>query len=134
MTTTTVTTTMTAAEQRDWRDQLKSLLLQATDKDEPPGGLRDDEPLFGHDARLGFDSMDALQLSMALQQAYGVRWVDSKDTRRAFLSLAHLADTLAAELQARGVTRSAPPTTTQPTTAPRTSDLAVAAASKPGRL
>jgi len=86
--------------QRAWRDQLKALLLQATEKEEPPGGLGDDEPLFGPDARLGFDSMDALQLSMALQQAYGVRWVDSKDTRRAFRSLAHLADTLAAELQA----------------------------------
>ena len=133
MTTTTTTITMTATEQRAWRDQLKVLLLHATDKDEPPGGLRDDEPLFGPDARLGFDSMDALQLSMALQQAYGVRWVDSKDTRRAFLSLAHLADTLAAELQARGLARPALPSTAATSTV-HTADLAVAAASKPGSL
>ena len=133
MTTTTATITMTATEQRAWRDQLKVLLLQATDKDEPSGGLHDDEPLFGPDARLGFDSMDALQLSMALQQAYGVRWVDSKDTRRAFLSLAHLAETLAAELQARGLARLASPGAT-PTTTPHTADLAAAAASKPGRV
>lgn len=98
---------MTDLDPRAWRDQLKALLLQATDKDEPPGGLRDDEPLFGPDARLGFDSMDSLQLAMALQQAYGVRWVDSKDTRRAFSSLAHLADTLAAELQVREAARAA---------------------------
>lgn len=96
---------MTSSEQRAWRDELKTLLLQATEKIEPSGGLRDDEALFGPDARLAFDSMDALQLSMTLQQVYGVRWVDSKDTRRAFASLAHLADALAAELQARGLSR-----------------------------
>lgn len=88
--------------QRAWRDQLKALILQACDKDEPPDGLNDDETLFGPDSRLALDSMDALQLSMALQQAYGVRWVDSKETRRAFASLAHLADTLTAELEAGG--------------------------------
>jgi acyl carrier protein len=61
----------------------------------PAGGLDPDEPLFGPDARLDLDSLDALQLSMAIQQRYGVRMPDSKETRRAFGSLAHLAQFLA---------------------------------------
>jgi acyl carrier protein len=81
-----------------WRAQLKALILEATEKDEPPGGLGDDEPLFGAQSRLDLDSMDALQLSMAVQKAYGVRMPDSKDTRRAFASVAHLAEHLRARL------------------------------------
>lgn len=72
-------------------ERLRRLVLEATDKAEPPGGLGDDELLFGPDSRLDLDSLDALQLSMALQQAFGVRVPDSKETRRAFASIAHLA-------------------------------------------
>ena len=77
--------------------ELKRLLLEACDKEEPPGGLADDEILFGPQSRLDLDSLDALQISMALQKRYGVRMPDSKETRRALASL----ETLAAHLQAR---------------------------------
>lgn len=70
---------------------LKALLLESTDKDAPPGGLADDEPLFGPDSRLALDSLDGLQVSMAIQERYGVRMHDSKDTRRALASIAQLA-------------------------------------------
>lgn len=80
------------------RQQLKSLILEATEKPEPPGGLHDDEPLFGPQARLDLDSMDALQLSMAVHKAFGVRMPDSKETRRAFASIAHLSDHLLARM------------------------------------
>ncbi|HYP85099.1 acyl carrier protein [Variovorax sp.] len=80
--------------------ELKRVVLEAVDRDEPPGGLADDEPLFGPDARLDLDSLDALQLSMALQQAYGVRMPDSKETRQALQSLAYLAQHLQARLGA----------------------------------
>lgn len=74
--------------------ELKTLLLDAADKDEPADGLRDDEVLFGPDSRLGLDSLDALQISMAIQKRYGVRMPDSKDTRRALTSLVNLAEYL----------------------------------------
>lgn len=77
--------------------ELKRLLLEACDKEEPPGGIADDEMLFGPQSRLDLDSLDALQISMALQKRYGVRMPDSKETRRALASL----ETLAAHLQAR---------------------------------
>lgn len=74
--------------------ELKAFILAAVDKGEPEGGLRDDEPWFGDDARLGLDSLDALQISMAIQKKYGVRMPDSKETRRALSSLATLAEHL----------------------------------------
>ncbi len=74
--------------------ELKTLVLEAAEKTEPEGGLADDEVLFGPDARLALDSLDALQISMAIQQRYGVRMPDSKDTRRALSSISHLADHL----------------------------------------
>lgn len=74
--------------------ELKAFILAAVDKVEPEGGLRDDEAWFGDDARLGLDSLDALQISMAIQKKYGVRMPDSKETRRALSSLATLAEHL----------------------------------------
>ena len=82
----------------DLVQDLKALVLEAAEKPAPEGGLTDDESLFGPDSRLALDSLDALQISMALQQHYGVRMPDSKDTRRALRSIA----TLALHLQAQG--------------------------------
>jgi acyl carrier protein len=75
--------------------ELKALVLDAAEKEDPPGGLGDDEALFGPESRLALDSLDALQVSMAIQARYGVRMPDSKDTRRALSSIAHLAQHLA---------------------------------------
>lgn len=75
--------------------ELKALVLEAAEKPEPEGGLTDDEALFGPESRLALDSLDALQVSMAIQTRYGLRMPDSKDTRRALTSIAHLAQHLA---------------------------------------
>lgn len=79
-----------------FRIELKIMILEAVEKDAPPGGLSDDEILFGPEARLMLDSLDALQISMEIQKRYGVRMPDSKETRRALVSVAHLAEYLAA--------------------------------------
>lgn len=78
-------------------DGLKTLVLDVCDKNEPEGGLAHDEALFGPESRVGLDSLDALQISLAIQKQYGVRMQDSKETRRALASL----DTLAAFLAER---------------------------------
>lgn len=80
------------------RAELKALILDAADKTEPPGGLNDDEILFGPESRLALDSMDALQISMAIQKRYGVRMADSKETRRALASISALAAHLGVRL------------------------------------
>jgi len=79
-----------------FRSELKNLIFEAAEKDDPPGGLSDDEMLFGPESRLMLDSLDALQISMEIQKRYGIRLPDSKDTRRALTSIAHLAEYLAA--------------------------------------
>lgn len=71
--------------------ELKSLVLDAAEKSAPAGGLADEELLFGPESRLALDSLDALQISMAIQERFGVRMNDSKETRRALSSIAHLA-------------------------------------------
>ena len=71
--------------------QLERLLLETCDKEAPPGGLSSEEVLFGPQSRLDLDSLDALQISMAIQKRYGVRMPDSKETRRAMASLGTLA-------------------------------------------
>jgi acyl carrier protein len=76
--------------------ELKTLVLAAAEKTAPAGGLADDEELFGPESRLALDSLDALQISMAIQERFGVRMVDSKETRRALTSIAHLAQHLTA--------------------------------------
>ena len=77
-----------------FRAELKAHILAAVDKVEPVDGLGDNEPWFGPESRLDLDSLDALQISMAIQKKYGVRMPDSKDTRRALTSLLTLAEYL----------------------------------------
>ncbi|MDR2015219.1 MAG: phosphopantetheine-binding protein [Azoarcus sp.] len=69
---------------------LKTLIVQTCDKDYDPASIGDDEALFGTGTRLALDSLDALQLSMALQKKFGVRLTDSKETRLIFASVASL--------------------------------------------
>jgi acyl carrier protein len=74
--------------------ELTALILEATEKTLEGAPLAPDEPLFGPQARLALDSLDALQLSMALQKRYGVRLTDSKQTRRILSCVGNLADHL----------------------------------------
>ena len=83
------------------RHELKGLIVEACDKDCDPATVTDDEPLFGPDAPLQLDSLDALQVSMAIKKRYGLRLADSKETRRILSCVAHLADHLDAWLAGR---------------------------------
>lgn len=74
--------------------ELTALILEATEKTLDGAALAADEPIFGPDSRLALDSLDALQLSMALQKRYGIRLTDSKETRRILSCVGNLADYL----------------------------------------
>ncbi len=88
-------TSSAAALDLAFLQEIKSMLLEAVDASEPPGGLSADEALFGPDSRLDLDSLDGLQLSVAIQKRYGIRMADSKDLRRALTSLTVLASYIA---------------------------------------
>lgn len=83
------------------KDDLKQLIVDACDRDCDPAAITDDEILFGPEAPLALDSLDALQLSMAVQKKYGLRLTDSKETRRILSSVGALAAHLEAFLAAR---------------------------------
>ncbi len=73
---------------------LTALILEATEKAPVAPPLSPEEAIFGTGTRLALDSLDALQVSMALQKRYGVRLTDSKETRRILACVGNLADHL----------------------------------------
>ena len=76
-------------------EELTTLILETTGKEVPGAKLAPDEQLFGPQSRLALDSLDALQVSMALLRRYRIRLVDSKETRRILSSVGALADYVA---------------------------------------
>ncbi|MDO8785792.1 MAG: phosphopantetheine-binding protein, partial [Syntrophales bacterium] len=62
--------------------ELKKLIVEECDLKTDPGEIGDEEPLFGGDSKFGLDSIDALQISVAIQQKYNITITDSKETRR----------------------------------------------------
>lgn len=85
---------MTTQSQEERRLALKQMIVEECDKDVPPESITDDELLFGNSSRLQLDSLDALQLSMAMQHRFGVRLADSKALRKAFATVESLDDFL----------------------------------------
>jgi acyl carrier protein len=61
-----------------------------------PEDIPDDEPLIGS-ARFGLDSIDALELVLALEKEFGVKIGSSEESRQALATV----NTLAAFLRAR---------------------------------
>ncbi|HWU67828.1 MAG TPA: phosphopantetheine-binding protein [Stenotrophobium sp.] len=73
---------------------MAQLLVQALGLDGvEPAGIAPDAPLFGQgDGSLGLDSIDALEISLAISQKYGVEMKsDDEATRKSFASLRALS-------------------------------------------
>jgi acyl carrier protein len=69
---------------------LKAMIVAECDKDIAPEEIDDEARLIGGEHDL--DSLDALQISMAVKQHYGVRIEGGPDARKALASVASLAD------------------------------------------
>jgi acyl carrier protein len=72
--------------------ELKRLIVEECDITTDPVEIGDEEPLFGSGSKLGLDSIDALQISIAIQNQYNVTITDSKEMRRVMRSLNNFAD------------------------------------------
>ena len=71
--------------------QIKRMLIEALKLDGMTiESIVDEAPLFG--GGLGLDSLDALQLAMAVEERFGVAVPDGDGGRQAFASVAALAD------------------------------------------
>ena len=65
--------TLKGSQNEKLKNELKLLIIDSCEKEETIDEISDDEILFGSDAKLELDSMDALQISMALSAKYGVK-------------------------------------------------------------
>jgi acyl carrier protein len=72
--------------------ELKVLLVTECQKDLRPEDIPDDAILIGGQGGLDFDSLDALQIAMAVQKRYGKRISAGNQTRKALTSINTLAD------------------------------------------
>lgn len=77
-----------AAEREMAQLMVSALNLENIDID----AIAPDAPLFGHDTGLGLDSIDALEIALAVQQKYGVELrADDQDAKQIFSSLRALS-------------------------------------------
>lgn len=74
--------------------RLKTLIVRECDKQVDPASVPDDRPLFGNGSALELDSVDGLQISMALQLEFGLRVEDPKQMRRILADINTLADVI----------------------------------------
>ena len=74
----------------DLKKRLKAMLVRELHLDEiAPEEIDDTAPLFGEG--LGLDSLDALQLAVAIEEEFGVRVSDEEEGKKAFASIDALA-------------------------------------------
>ncbi len=83
---------MTDAASTQLKHELKQLIIEECDKDITPDDIADDAPLMS-DA-LDLDSLDVLQICMAIKTRYGVRIEGSSAARKALKTIDTLAETV----------------------------------------
>lgn len=81
---------MTAGSRKELIDDLRRMVVKECDKDIDPAEIGVDEQLIG--GALELDSLDALQIAVAVKASYGVRIEGGPEGRRALASIASLAD------------------------------------------
>ncbi len=83
------------------RELLELICATCNLQDVDPEQIRSNDPLIGPESPLGTDSLDALEIAVAIQQEYGVR-MDSENTSREVLqNVATLADYIQAQTDIR---------------------------------
>ena len=88
---------MTANMTDDLKQEIKILIVEALNIDDvTPEEVGDDDSLFGEGNVLGLDSIDALEIVMALQEKYGVRIDDKNQARFILKSICTIAEYITA--------------------------------------
>lgn len=79
------------------KQEIKELIISSLElEDVKPEDIKDDAPIFGKG--LGLDSIDALELGVAIKKKFGVKLsAESEDSRKHFASVNALAEFILAE-------------------------------------
>jgi acyl carrier protein len=85
----------------DLKRQIKELIVNALElEDIKPENIVDSEPIFGEG--LGLDSIDALELGIALKKKFGIKFSsENAENRKHFVSVDSLAAYIVAETSGR---------------------------------
>jgi len=83
---------MSTLELNSLRQTLKEMIVKECDKDVAPETIGDDDPLLGGPLRL--DSLDALQICLAVKDRWDVRIEGGMEARKALTSVTTLAQTI----------------------------------------
>jgi acyl carrier protein len=85
----------------DLKQQIKELIVSALElEDIKPGDIVNSEPIFGEG--LGLDSIDALELGIALKKKFGVKFSsENAENKKHFASVDSLAAYISAETSGR---------------------------------
>lgn len=75
----------------DTLEQELSEMIITTCRIEDPAPIAADQPLIGPDSPYGLDSLDAVEIVVAVQKKYGVKMMSQEDSRQALSSLSTLA-------------------------------------------
>ena len=76
------------------KNKIKTLIIENCELDIEVNDIDDNLPLFERKSELELDSIDALQISIAIQNTYGIAIRDSKEMRRVMQSVNTFADFL----------------------------------------
>lgn len=71
-------------------DEIKALIISSLNLETTPEQINDEGPLFGQG--LGLDSIDALELAVAIERKYSVTIPDEAVGKRVFSSVKALAE------------------------------------------
>lgn len=81
-----------SSNNEELKQELKELIIKECEKDYKACDITNNEILFGSDSNLQLDSLDALQISLALNKKYGLDTTDSKKLRSIMTSINSLAE------------------------------------------
>ena len=73
------------------KNEIKQLIVESLNLDVAIDSIDVDEPLFSQEKGLGLDSIDALELAVAIERKYKVTIPDEAVGKRAFSSVTALA-------------------------------------------
>ncbi|MBM3901603.1 MAG: acyl carrier protein [Verrucomicrobia bacterium] len=76
------------------RSEIRALVLETLMLSTPADDLTDERPLFGPEG-LGLDSVDALQLVVAIDKKYGLKMTDQEVARATLRSVATISEAVA---------------------------------------
>lgn len=76
------------------KQKIKSMMVDSLMLKMEPGSIGDDTPLFSPEG-LALDSIDALELAVAIEKSFGVATPNAETARKAFVSVNTIADYVA---------------------------------------